>query len=128
MSAVHNQLVLSMPTEGRSTTTANDYGVLKIDSDSTCKTSAIPYSWNGREVAMRSFTNNVTIGCSKNSSALVSNAVAAASPGASVQVGMTLVAGEVALRRLPTWFPHETMYFVHQAAVDNTVLEVSLVG
>lgn len=128
MSAILNQLVLSMPTEGRSTTTANDFGVLKIDSDSTSKTTAIPNNWQGREVALRAFTNNVVIACSKNASAQVDNTVAAASPGASAKVGMTLVAGEVSIRRLPNWFPHETMYFVHQAGADNTVLEVSLVG
>ncbi len=119
-SLLNKAVVITLPYDVGS----NEFGVKKIDSDGTHKATALPSTWSGAAVAFRCFTNNIVAALSLNSSAEVDAAVAATNTGASTKVGMTIVAGTLYAGVLPTWGPQETMYLIHEAAADNTVLEM----
>jgi hypothetical protein len=109
--------------------TANDFGVLKFDCDTTHGANALPAAWSGRWVIMRATGGDVHFAFSKSSSAEISTAVASSAAGASDKVGDVVPdgLGYETHRKLPTWNPlTETMYFAREATVNNTILYMAL--
>jgi hypothetical protein len=110
--------------------TANDFGVLLIDSDTAHKLTALPLDWAGRRVLMQCATNPVTIAgtlrASETPAPEVDRTAAAGSPGTSDKVGITLTPGVLYEFQLPAWSGGQTFSLVHEATVDNTVLTVVL--
>jgi hypothetical protein len=104
----------------------NEFGVRKILSGTTSVATLLPEEWcNGQLVGIQCVTNNVTMACSRNSSAQVDKDLTATTAGATTKAGLTIKAGVMYPLILPKWTKGEKMYLIHQAAADNTVLEVA---
>lgn len=107
---------------------ANEFGVLRVDSDATHRATQLPAAWAGRLVRFNVLTasRTVDIACSRSSAAEVDGAVAPANNAVSAKVGTRLSAGFPEQLMLPNWDKTETIYLVHEASADNTTLEVML--
>jgi hypothetical protein len=117
---LNNAVALSLPYDSGS----DEFGVMKINVNTTHSLVPLPREWAGRAVALRSFTNNVTIGVSPSASAEVDSTVAATATGATTKVGATIVAGTLYATVLPTWGVGNVMNLVVESGVANTVLEI----
>lgn len=108
--------------------TANDFGVLKFDCDTTHGANALPASWPGRWVKIRATGGDVHYGFSTASNAEVDRAVASSSAGASSKVGGIVADGLANAEhvQLPYVESGQSLYFVREATVDNTIVYMEL--
>jgi hypothetical protein len=105
----------------------DDFQVRKFDCDMANGANALPGAWNGKYVRLYNEGPGVVyFAVSKRSAAEVDSTVAATAAGASLKVGSPLAVGAETHRRLPAIRPDETLYFVREASVDNTVVYVEL--
>lgn len=125
MSALLNKaVVITLPFLRNHVAAPNDFGVLKVDSDETHKELELPHSWSGKLIAIRAFTNNVTVGLSPVTGATIDSDAAASSAGTRTAVGATIVPGTLFACVLPTWGPSKKLFLVHEADAADTVLEL----
>jgi hypothetical protein len=129
MSNIENRVALAqVPTEDPDAN--NEFGVLRVDSDTTHRATALSDSWSGRIVRLRVLTSGQTVdvACSLRPTAEVDATVAPADNGLSNKVGLRIASDGERLR-LPKWDKaNETMYLVHEASAANTTLEVTLLS
>jgi hypothetical protein len=107
--------------------TANDFGLLLIDSDTAHKLTPLPADWQGRRIILQCVTNPVyvagTLRASSESPAPeVDRAAAASNAGNADKAGFPLTPGVPMEFQLPSWSGGQTFSLIHEASTDNTVL------
>jgi hypothetical protein len=107
---------------------SNEFGVRKIDSDTTHKACELPAAWSGSYVDLYCSGGTVHFGFSTSASAEVDLAVAATDAGASAKVGGVLLdgLGNRVPKCLPVIRPDQKLYLIHESTADNTVLYIEL--
>jgi hypothetical protein len=121
---LNKAVVISLPFLRNHADAPNDFGVLKVDSDETHKQLELPHSWSGKLIAIRCFTNNVTVGLSPVTGAQINSDAAPSDAGTREMVGCTIVPGTLVACVLPTWGASKQVYLVHEADAADTVMEL----
>ena len=114
--------------------TANDFGVLLINSDTTHKLTPLPIDWAGRRVLLQCVTNPVTVAGTVRAASPpgdapnpeVDRAAASSDGGTADKVGFTLTPAVLYEFQLPAWGAGQTFSLIHEATVNDTVLLVML--
>lgn len=107
--------------------TANDFQVRKFDCDTLHKVNAVPATWAGKVVRLYVTGGNLHFAFSKSGSAEVDSSVASTDAGASLKVGDFLKDGGEIYVRLPGLKDEsESLFFVREASVDNSICYMRL--
>jgi len=107
------------------------FDVLRVDSDTTHRATALPGGWAGRFVRINVITasQTVDVALSTSSSAEVDGGAGTvpANNAVTTKCGMRLASATPERFMLPDWQTNQTMYLVHEASAANTVFEVALI-
>lgn len=109
--------------------TANDFGVLKWDSDMVHQEGTLPAEFSGRWVVMYCTGGDTHYAFSKTTGREVDRAAARGTTSGTVdKVGAVLAdgLGNQVHRRLPFWEKSETCYFIRESTADNTTVYMEL--
>lgn len=109
----------------------NDFRCLKFTAGEASTNNALPRSWYGRWVTMRSLTSDVAVhyGISDSSSAAIDANATATAAGASTGVGEIIPSdGSEIQRHLPIARRDKTLYFVREteSGAGNAVVVIAL--